>query len=280
MVPRIPHYHPQGVIPPEKEIVLQVSYYGFRYYDSETGRWPSRDPIGEEGGLNLYGFVGNDGVNDVDVLGLTPQIKVENEFDYLSSEGHLASGGRIKAWHRDAKNYYGTSLMPRNTNSSLSSNDIGTFNHSTWSSLTNQININWPSGEHPRVSSLQVSGGNNLIISVRNSSCGLIKFRWGTRSVSTSQTGSQPQRTLRGPIFRAVGRLVHDDDGFSQGITPEGEIWNNPSAHQGEDFVYKINRSSSWQKVADLQLGVGFTVDRGTSVDAEVTINVSVSAWK
>ena len=35
-----------------------------------TGRWPSRDPIGEIGGLNLYGFVGNDGVNQVDPLGL------------------------------------------------------------------------------------------------------------------------------------------------------------------------------------------------------------------
>ncbi|MEI6169301.1 MAG: hypothetical protein WCS52_19125, partial [bacterium] len=31
--------------------------------------WPSRDPIGERGGLNLYGFVGNDGVNSVDYLG-------------------------------------------------------------------------------------------------------------------------------------------------------------------------------------------------------------------
>jgi hypothetical protein len=30
----------------------------------------SRDPIGEEGGVNLYGFVGNDGVNGVDYLGL------------------------------------------------------------------------------------------------------------------------------------------------------------------------------------------------------------------
>lgn len=45
-------------------------YYGFRYYDPETGRWPSRDPIGEQGGLNLYGFVGNDGVNQWDLLGL------------------------------------------------------------------------------------------------------------------------------------------------------------------------------------------------------------------
>jgi len=32
--------------------------------------WPSRDPIGERGGLNLYGFVGNDGVNKWDYLGM------------------------------------------------------------------------------------------------------------------------------------------------------------------------------------------------------------------
>jgi hypothetical protein len=35
-----------------------------------TGRWPSRDPIEERGGINLYGFVGNDGVNRWDRLGL------------------------------------------------------------------------------------------------------------------------------------------------------------------------------------------------------------------
>ena len=32
--------------------------------------WPSRDPLGERGGMNLYGFVGNDGVNGWDFLGL------------------------------------------------------------------------------------------------------------------------------------------------------------------------------------------------------------------
>lgn len=29
-------------------------YYGYRYYQPSTGRWLSRDPIGEEGGLNDY----------------------------------------------------------------------------------------------------------------------------------------------------------------------------------------------------------------------------------
>ena len=45
-------------------------YYGYRYYDPRDGRWLNRDPIGEQGGPNLYGFVGNDGVNRWDYLGM------------------------------------------------------------------------------------------------------------------------------------------------------------------------------------------------------------------
>jgi RHS repeat-associated protein len=45
-------------------------YYGFRYYNPQTGRWLCRDPIGERGGMNLYGMVGNNTVNFWDYLGL------------------------------------------------------------------------------------------------------------------------------------------------------------------------------------------------------------------
>jgi len=45
-------------------------YYGYRYYDPATGRWLSRDPIGEQGGLNVYGFVNNNPTLYVDALGL------------------------------------------------------------------------------------------------------------------------------------------------------------------------------------------------------------------
>ncbi|NCC60829.1 MAG: RHS repeat-associated core domain-containing protein [Verrucomicrobiae bacterium] len=45
-------------------------YYGYRYYSPALGRWLSRDPIEEQGGLNLYGFVNNDPVNKWDRLGL------------------------------------------------------------------------------------------------------------------------------------------------------------------------------------------------------------------
>lgn len=47
-----------------------LTYYGYRYYDPVAGRWPSRDPIEEEGGSALYGMVGNDTVNHMDSLGL------------------------------------------------------------------------------------------------------------------------------------------------------------------------------------------------------------------
>lgn len=56
------------------------SYYGLRYYNPDTGRWLSQDPISERGGLNLYGFVGNDGVNRIDVLGLYKISMIFNAF--------------------------------------------------------------------------------------------------------------------------------------------------------------------------------------------------------
>ena len=40
-----------------------------RPYDSNAGRWLSRDPYGEEGGMNLYGYVFNDPVNFIDPYG-------------------------------------------------------------------------------------------------------------------------------------------------------------------------------------------------------------------
>jgi RHS repeat-associated protein len=53
-----------------------VAYYGYRWYDPLTGRWPSRDPIEEAGGVNLYGFVRNSVMRFTDSLGLfvTPAI--------------------------------------------------------------------------------------------------------------------------------------------------------------------------------------------------------------
>jgi RHS repeat-associated protein len=45
-------------------------YYGYRYYNPSTGKWLSRDPAGEQGGMNLYGLIGNDPINSFDLLDL------------------------------------------------------------------------------------------------------------------------------------------------------------------------------------------------------------------
>jgi len=41
-----------------------------RYYDATVGRFLQKDPIGFEGGINLYVYVGNNSVNWIDPLGL------------------------------------------------------------------------------------------------------------------------------------------------------------------------------------------------------------------
>ena len=46
-----------------------ILHYEKRPYSPSLGRWFSRDPILEQGGLNLYGFVVNDAINGVDVKG-------------------------------------------------------------------------------------------------------------------------------------------------------------------------------------------------------------------
>jgi RHS repeat-associated protein len=44
-----------------------------RTYDPIHGRWTSRDPLGEIGGLNLYNYVSNSPIDLFDPVGLTPQ---------------------------------------------------------------------------------------------------------------------------------------------------------------------------------------------------------------
>ena len=49
----------------------KLTRFGARDYDAETGRWTAKDPIGFDGGdTNLYGYVLQDPVNEVDPEGL------------------------------------------------------------------------------------------------------------------------------------------------------------------------------------------------------------------
>jgi RHS repeat-associated protein len=78
-------------------------------YESVSGRgfWPNRDPIQEQGGKNLYGFVGNNPLNAIDPLGLLAYAYTfilkggETDLYPVNSEGNIGvsytiSGPQIK----------------------------------------------------------------------------------------------------------------------------------------------------------------------------------------
>jgi RHS repeat-associated protein len=68
--------------------------YLYRWYNPVTGRWPSRDPIEEEGGLNLYSFVGNDGIQKHDYLGRNPALAAEA---FAAGSGTTATAALVAA---------------------------------------------------------------------------------------------------------------------------------------------------------------------------------------
>ena len=70
-----------------------ISFYARRAYLADVGRWLNQDPIQEAGGINLYGFVGNNPVNRVDPLGL---FVAANSLDYYAS-GAASDPGNLQA---------------------------------------------------------------------------------------------------------------------------------------------------------------------------------------
>jgi RHS repeat-associated protein len=65
----------------------------YRGYDAGLGRWLSRDPIGLAGGLNLYGYVGNDPLNFVDRDGRLPDYTSDGPERQPSGSGAGPLGG-------------------------------------------------------------------------------------------------------------------------------------------------------------------------------------------
>src|SRR5262245_20993168 len=49
--------------------IVLLATHARAFYDPNKGRWLSRDPIEENGGVNLYGFVNNDPIDYADALG-------------------------------------------------------------------------------------------------------------------------------------------------------------------------------------------------------------------
>jgi len=73
-------------------------------YKTPSGRtkWPSRDPIGQEGGWNLYGFVGNAPIDSYDSDGRQPAPKPKcpgfvSQWPKIAKAGGMVGGQMGKA---------------------------------------------------------------------------------------------------------------------------------------------------------------------------------------
>ena len=76
-------------------------YYGYRFYSPELMRWLTRDPIGEEGGVNLYAMCGNNPVFLFDAVGqsaagfiILPPLLIHPYGDFVDGEIVIKGGGR------------------------------------------------------------------------------------------------------------------------------------------------------------------------------------------
>ena len=132
-------------------------YYGFRYYDPLTGRWLNRDPIEERGGLNLYGFVGNDGVNWVDLLGMATIFPTPTTGDANRPPGHptdfpwVSRDGRYRGGP-DQQNQGNFGNKPPHHNRPAPGGDLDL---NDW----RRPNRNWNTGDRPRGGVTRPGGG-------------------------------------------------------------------------------------------------------------------------
>jgi RHS repeat-associated core domain len=80
-------YTPRFGFSSKERDASDLVYYGFRYYSPVLCRWISEDPIGEDGGLNLYQFCWNNPINGID-----PDGDVGRALGSYFDIGHLMRG--------------------------------------------------------------------------------------------------------------------------------------------------------------------------------------------
>jgi RHS repeat-associated protein len=78
-----------------------LSYYGFRYYDADSGRWMTKDPGFIVDAMGLYNFCMANPINDADFYGLM-QIELKPCMVYVFSGHGSTIGSYVDEWNSES----------------------------------------------------------------------------------------------------------------------------------------------------------------------------------
>jgi RHS repeat-associated protein len=128
-----------------------------RFYDPNLGRWLSRDPIGEQGGINLYGYVANSPTVLTDPTGLLFEdlFLLLHQINCITSTGSLGVSIRSEfyARHGDAFNNALRELtgyvLDYPLQTFYNSPEVNTdYNETQLGQMFPRVDWPWPSGEN------------------------------------------------------------------------------------------------------------------------------------
>jgi RHS repeat-associated protein len=252
-------------------------YYGYRYYNPQTGKWLSRDPSGEDAGVNLYRFNDNDPVYYVDPLGL----QVRSDRNWYPGERNPRTGRRYGdsgTYDKNTPNwkfargqmhysYHRVQLCIPNLTTNEAMNriydDLRQFNH--FSSPVQNIAAFTRSGDkgHFSVNGAAVAGASWI---VGNSIDIIVLERSAQKEVIGITIGDHPLVGVRKWRPEKAGELLGKKGGIIDVVTeayerPSGMFndWFYSLAQQGQNemwLIYLQNIAIYWHdhhKATDLE---------------------------
>ncbi len=161
--------------------------YQLRDYGPGFGRWLTRDPIGEEGGLNLFAMAANGTVNAIDPIGHAVTVSSSHRVDG-SVEVDDSSGKQIRQHFVDEKglteNYISISLW---------------FNPGP-KGFTAEVVTTSDMGKYPGAARMQICPTIYVTLSVSGDPGDLVEIKWAPTGTGAGGNGKYNGKFVNGSI--------------------------------------------------------------------------------
>jgi len=178
------------------EVGLNLTWY--RAYNADAGRWLSRDPIGEEGGVNLYGYVRGRVIGYKDPLGLC----AKGDFNLVKLKAEVTPDGQSP----DQKDLIDKAIDLENQ-AFPEAGEAAERTQKAWTGITQM----YTSGGYPF----------NIWLELEYECCNC-KGTWMDQESVKQEVAPGDQQGSPGPNytvnFPLVGQFIHDDVEYTKTV--------------------------------------------------------------